>query len=271
MPTETAVLSPSPSITPTNTPTPSYTPTARPTPIPSPSPTPSATPTVATAVLAPESYSEPDVPLGYVTFDDFNASGPLDNNRWRPDMNIALCTSEQKLGFLDLGCESTVNAIIGAYWPIPDEFRHARGVAIAAQVKNEDRLASLDLAVFFTAPADEGQDSRIRAYYMELHGDTLAIRELYPREEGWPAIVLASTITIPDQPIVLQIEHDAGTLQFFINGQQILEQLENLPDLPPGASWDYWIIQENVSTAGDEETRRLDAQVYWAAVKLLDS
>ena len=92
MPTETAVLSPSPSITPTNTPTPSYTPTARPTPIPSPSPTPSATPTVATAVLAPESYSEPDVPLGYVTFDDFNASGPLDNNRWRPDMNIALCT-----------------------------------------------------------------------------------------------------------------------------------------------------------------------------------
>jgi len=127
-------------------------------------------------------------------------------------------------------------------------------------VKSPDARSRLDLGVNFT-----GSDGITlnRAYFMDLYKDKVILTEYFP-QEGWRDETLAEVPISSGQMHVLQIEHEAGTVNFYIDGN--LVSLDRQPSLPDGSLWRDWQFEGFLAGPGDGAAT-LESYVDWVSIR----
>jgi len=218
----------------------------------------------ATLTALTDATSVP-VPPGYQVFDAFDAEGPLDD-RWNSSGDLDTCNMRQYEGYLQISCLGIADeTVLWHYSPRADNFRVARGVAMAAQVNNPRNVNEEWGRLSLMIQLNEGDSGdHIRSYHISLRGTTAKVVELYPKEPG-REVLMASLVFLQPQMHVVRIEFESGQLAFFINGKPI--DLRTQPNLPPNPTWRVWLFEGLISGRPDADILELDAHIDWIAVK----
>lgn len=225
---------------------PTFTPTFTPTSTNTPSPT--ITPT------ATMDNTEPNLPTGYVYFDNFDKPNDPDGGIWKIYSQNGDCSQIQNTGLLNINCAATSQNVSFDMKPVDVLYLKVSGVAMASRVLSDDDKGNLAVVVTLT-----GVNGDKRYYKLRSNASKFWVDEVNGKD--WKSIKLAEVQIEPGVIHITRVEFKNDILSVWVDDKQVQMQT----NLPVSASLTNWNIEPIVYCENCGEGN-LVANIFWMAL-----